>query len=143
MIEKVSDTPLDLKYTICFCRVNGKVLMVYRYREPNKDLWNGLGGKLEPGEKAKESVIREMKEEADIDISKAKDLFFAGIVTWNKDDARVGMYAFVADLPDDFLIWNKERETPEGLLAWKDEAWGGDVKNKGNSGCHPVEKKKA
>lgn len=132
MANKPPQKNLFLKYTICFPRVGNKVLMVYRNNEPNKNLWNGLGGKLEPGETAKVSVKREMMEEAEMDLSKAIDIYFAGIVTWNKPeepDLRVGMYAFVADLPENYETWTADKETREGLLAWKDQLWPSDVEN--------------
>lgn len=132
MAKKPLQKNLHLKYTICFPRVGDKVLMVYRYREPNKDLWNGLGGKLEPGETPRQSVFREMLEEAEMDLNKALDVHFSGIVTWNKSDdpdLRVGMYSFVVDLPGDYQIWEREKETPEGLLGWKDQNWPSNISN--------------
>ena len=132
MAKRPPHKNLHLKYTICFPRVGDRVLMVYRYREPNKDLWNGLGGKLEPDETPKQSVFREMREEAEMNLHKALDVHFAGIVTWNKSDdpnLRVGMYSFIVDLPENYAIWNKEKETPEGLLGWKNQDWPANLEN--------------
>lgn len=41
---------LPYKYTLCFCLCSDQVLMLYRKKAPNKNFWNGLGGKIEVGE---------------------------------------------------------------------------------------------
>jgi hypothetical protein len=40
----------DLRYTLCFLTRGDQVLMLHRRRPPNQGLWNGVGGRLEPGE---------------------------------------------------------------------------------------------
>ena len=72
-----------MKYTICFCISGSDVLMIRRKRAPNLNCWNGLGGKIEPGESALVNVVREMREEAAIDLIASTRLAFRGIVTWN------------------------------------------------------------
>ena len=114
---------MALPYTICFCRYDDRVLMLYRNRPPNQQRWNGLGGKLKMHETPLSCIQREIMEEAEIDLHLAQQLRFAGIVTWaagigNQTDSSVGMYAFIADLPLDWPIWEGERTTPEGLLCW-------------------------
>ena len=120
----------ELKYTICFCHCDGKILMLYRVKKPNQYVWNGLGGKIETGETPYVSIQREMLEEAHIDIAKAQDVFYTGIVTWNKNDdksIRGGMYAFIVEIPK---LWIQEKETAEGLLAWKELSWIYDLSHK-------------
>ncbi|MHB8596943.1 MAG: NUDIX hydrolase [Ktedonobacteraceae bacterium] len=123
-----------LRYTICFCCCGDKVLMLYRSNAPNRQRWNGLGGKLEAGEAPLACVHREILEEADIDLRMAERLHYAGIVTWNVGSDLLittgGMYAFIADLPHDWPIWEGERETEEGWLCWKTIGW---VCDPGNS----------
>jgi 8-oxo-dGTP diphosphatase len=102
--------------------------MVRRVKKPWKDHWNGLGGHIEPGETPKESVVRETLEETGIDLNQAKKVMYKGIVTWNNEapdqeteatDAPIpGMYAFIAELPETQPLWEDERPTREGGLAW-------------------------
>lgn len=110
-----------LRYVICFCRRGEHVLMLHRDRPPNRHRWNGVGGKLEPGERPLACVRREVLEETGIDLRAARTRF-AGIVTWDvgADETlpSTGMYAFVAALPAGWPVWEGERATPEGRLAW-------------------------
>ncbi len=53
--------------TLCYIRRNGRTLMMFRDRipgDPHLGKWNGLGGKMEPGETPEECVIREVMEES-------------------------------------------------------------------------------
>ena len=45
---------------------NGNILLAKRAKEPEKDKWALVGGKVELGEKAIDAVVREVKEELDI-----------------------------------------------------------------------------
>lgn len=120
-----------IPYTICFVRGEDSVLMLLRNRPPNAGLWNGLGGKISPGETPLDCVRREVLEEADIDLP-TDGLRFAGIVRWaagvDPTGPSTGMYAFVAELSEGSARTG-ERETPEGLLAWKPLAWACDPAN--------------
>lgn len=60
----------------------GRVLLLHRAKPPNADLYSPIGGKLEQhlGESPTGCAIREIKEEADIDVT-AEDLRLAGIVS--------------------------------------------------------------
>jgi|SRR5579872_726588 len=122
-----------LRYTICFCCCGDRVLMLYRRYTPNRQRWNGLGGKLETGELPLACVRREMWEEAEIDLQMAQCLHYVGIVTWNVGSDLLsptgGMYAFIAEVPPDWPIWEGERETEEGLLCWKPIEWVCDPNN--------------
>lgn len=112
---------ISIPYTICFCIQGNSVLLIHRNFPPNKDLWNGIGGKIEPGEDKTKAVQREVMEEAGILLG--EDIFeYVGIVTWSEVEDVVysnkGMYAFIARLPEHTIDW-KELDTREGLLAWK------------------------
>ena len=46
----------------------GKILMLYRKKEPAKNLWAIPGGKVEMYERLEDTVKREMKEELNVDV---------------------------------------------------------------------------
>ena len=68
--------------TLAYVIRDQHVLMVHRNRrEDDQHLgkWNGLGGKLEPGEDIATGVRRELLEEARIEVT---DMSFRGTVSW-------------------------------------------------------------
>jgi len=116
--------------TLCYLRRNGKTLMVHRIKKENdmhRGKWNGLGGKLEPGETPEECAIREIREESGLT---ATDLHWKGLLTFPAFDDVEDWYAFV------YLVTGFSGElidSPEGKLAWIDNAalpalnlWEGD-----------------
>jgi len=107
--------------------------MLYRSRPPNRFHWNGLGGKLQKDETPQACVMREVLEEANIDLHVAHSLRFAGIVTWDFGAGATspgsGMYAFIADFQQASVTWEGDRVMPEGLLCWKPLQWVCDPHN--------------
>ncbi len=93
------------------------VLMIHRNARPDDvalGKYNGLGGKLEPGEDAAEGMIREIREEAGIEVTA---MTLRATLSWpgfGRDNE--SWFAFV------FLItgWTGEPLTanPEGTLEW-------------------------
>lgn len=81
--------------TLCYVRHNGKTLMIHRVKK-EKDIhrgkWNGLGGKLEPGETPEECARREIFEESGLIVEK---LELKGLLTFPKFSAGEDWYAFV------------------------------------------------
>ncbi|MGH2530866.1 MAG: NUDIX hydrolase [Thermomicrobiales bacterium] len=124
---------LDIRFTICFCVRGDLVLLLHRRKPPHQSCWNGIGGKIEPGESPRGSVRREVVEEAVIDLDHAADLRFTGVVSWRFTDRPTvpptGMYAFVATFDDHWPIWTGHRPTPDGDLAWHPIAWACDPAN--------------
>ena len=74
--------------------------------------WNGLGGKLDPGETPEECAFREIMEESGL---KAKNLILKGIITFPgfSDDEDWYTFLFVIDDFEGQLI-----DSPEGVLKW-------------------------
>lgn len=122
-----------IPYTVCFCTRKDLVLMLCRRRPPNAGLWNGLGGKILPGETPLGCVRREVLEEAGMDLGSSRGLRFAGVVRWSAGvdptSCSTGMHAFVAELPDNWPVREDEREVAEGMLSRKPVRWVCDPDN--------------
>lgn len=102
--------------------------MLNRDHAPTKGLWNGVGGKFENGETPMDCVVRETAEETGIVLTNA---VYKGIVSWDIDASYSGgMYAFVAELPED-IIYPTPIKIDEGILDWKEIDW---VLAEGNRG---------
>ena len=78
--------------------------------------WEGLtfpGGKVEEGESFEDSVIREAKEETNLDIKNPK---LVGIITWITDDSKdVGLIYETSEFAGELIEENRE-----GTLSWMD-----------------------
>jgi 8-oxo-dGTP diphosphatase len=117
--------------TLCYLKLNGKTLMIHRIKKENdmhQGKWNGLGGKLYPGESPEECAIREVQEESGLII---RDPLLKGFLTFpgfvNDEDWYA--FVFVADKIEGQLV-----ESDEGVLKWIDdeqlldlELWEGDL----------------
>ncbi len=53
----------DIRRTLLFLRRDGDVLLAMKKRGFGANRWNGVGGKLEPGETVEQALIRECQEE--------------------------------------------------------------------------------
>ncbi|MGH2558292.1 MAG: NUDIX domain-containing protein [Thermomicrobiales bacterium] len=130
---KSMELDLDIRFTICFCVCGDLVLLLHRRKPPHQSRWNGIGGKIEPGESPRAGVRREVAEEAGIDLARAAGVRFAGVVSWRFTDRPTipptGMYAFVATFDEDWPVWTGRRPTPEGDVAWQTISWACDPAN--------------
>jgi len=52
--------------TLLFLRRNGQILLAMKKRRFGAGMWNGAGGKVEPGETFEQAAIRECQEELDV-----------------------------------------------------------------------------
>lgn len=110
--------PVDgpLGFTLCFLTRGDQVLMLHRRKAPNRGLWNGVGGHLEPGESPLAGCLREVWEETGLRITAAR---FGGLVTWEGFEAPPGgLYLFTAEAPPGEVTGNGE-----GDLAWRRRGW--------------------
>jgi 8-oxo-dGTP diphosphatase len=116
--------------TLCYLRQGGKTLMVHRIKKPNdmhQGKWNGLGGKLEPGETPEECAIREIYEESGLVVHK---LIYKGLLTFPGFANEEDWYAFVfvgTEFSGELI------DSPEGNLDWVEDGrlldlmlWEGD-----------------
>lgn len=105
-----------LRYTLIFLLKDHAVLMLHRRNPPNQGLWNGVGGRIEPGEGPLECAMREVREETGLQVV---SLHYAGVVSWDGFETPPGgLYLFTAPAPDGEVVSNGE-----GVLAWKDLDW--------------------
>lgn len=101
--------------TLCYVKHQNQTLMIHRVKKANdihEGKWNGLGGKLEQGESPEQCVIREVFEEAGLQIAHPRFhglLVFAG---FKQDDWYVWVYT--ADQFSGELL----AVTNEGNLMW-------------------------
>ncbi len=100
--------------TLCFVRHGDEVLLLKG--APHKRIWanryNGLGGHVERGEDLLHSVVREVHEEAGLDVH---DVRLAAVVHADGGDPQIGILFFV------FMAWAEGKdviESPEGSLEW-------------------------
>ena len=117
--------------TLCYLRRDEQTLMIHRVKKVNDmhaNKWNGLGGKLIPGETPEECAIREVYEESGL---KVWDPKLKGLLTFPQFANGEDWYAFV------FVCEHFEGElidSPEGNLRWVDDSellslnlWEGDL----------------
>jgi 8-oxo-dGTP diphosphatase len=117
-----------LKFTLCFIKQGDRILLLNREKPSWMGCWNALGGKLEPDESPRASAIREIKEEAGINLD---DVQFRGIVTWIVEGAWAGgMYVYFAELPASLDV-PVPMKSDEGILDWKTVDWILHPKNQG------------
>jgi 8-oxo-dGTP diphosphatase len=100
--------------TLCYVKHNEHTLMIHRVKKANdihEGKWNGLGGKLEPGESPEQCVIREVREEAGLEI---------------RHPRYHGLLLFADFKGDDWYVWvfsaeefsGELAESSEGRLEW-------------------------
>lgn len=104
--------------TLCYVRRDGKTLMIHRIKKAgdmHAGKWNGLGGKLEPGETPEECAMREIREESGLEVT---GLHLKGFLTFPQFSQGEDWYAFVfvATGSSGQLI-----DSPEGVLQWVDD----------------------
>lgn len=131
---------MQILYTIAFCIFGNQVLMLYRYKEPYKDHWNGVGGKIEFGETPDQSIKRELMEEAGLDINDSVRIFNAGVVSWSGwKDKKIdysGMQLYIIEFPETAINFSSKKIS-EGILELKSIDWVLDQSNNKIAGNVP------
>lgn len=116
--------------TLCYIRKNNQTLMMHRIKKENdmhEGKWNGLGGKIDPGESPEDCVIREVEEESGLRI---KNPQLKGFLTFPRFSKGVDWYVFVYEAHE---FSGEINESEEGKLQWIDDEdliklnlWAGD-----------------
>ena len=118
----------DMQTTLCYIEREGRTLMLHRVKKKNDmnhDKWLGVGGKFEPGESPEECMLREVREETGLTLTRWA---YRGIVTFVSGGYCEYMHLFTA------TDWTGEPHVcDEGDLAWIKKAelltlpmWEGD-----------------
>ena len=116
--------------TLCYVKRDDQTLMIHRVKKQNdihEGKWNGLGGKVNPGETPEECVIREVEEESGLKIINP---ILKGFLTFPKFNKNVDWYVFVYETYD---FDGELIDSIEGNLKWIDNSeltglnlWEGD-----------------
>lgn len=100
--------------TLCYLERGDAYLLLHRVKkehDENRDKWIGVGGKFEDGESPEDCMLREVREETGLRVTRYR---FRGIVTFVSDIYPCEyMHLFTAD------AWEgTEQVCDEGDLAW-------------------------
>ena len=117
------------KTTLCYIERDGCYLMLHRVKkqnDANRDKWIGVGGGFEPGEDAQACLLRDVREETGLTLTRFRK---RGVIAFYSDEWEdEEMHLFTADQ------WTGElAECSEGDLEWVERArlmelphWEGD-----------------
>lgn len=101
--------------TLCYLRCDKQTLMLHRNKRKDDfhyGKWNGLGGKLKPGESPEDCVCREVFEESGLTI---ENMSLKGVITFPLFDGSNDWLVFIYTA-DSFR--GEIKESLEGELAW-------------------------
>ena len=115
--------------TLCYLERGDSYLRLHRTKkehDENRDKWIGVGGKFEDGETPEDCLLREVREETGLTLTRWR---YRGIVTFLSDIYPAEqMHLFTADRFTGTLL-----DCDEGELAWVDKSrvpdlplWEGD-----------------
>lgn len=100
--------------SLCYIEREGSYLLLHRTKkvnDENHDKWIGVGGKFEEGESPEECMLREVKEETGLSLTRWR---YRGIVTFVSDEwGGEYMHLFTAD-----GFTGQLKDCDEGELEW-------------------------
>lgn len=113
--------------TLCYIEKDGKYLMLHRTKkknDPSQDMWMGVGGHFEQGESPDECVLREVKEETGLTLTRYK---MRGIVSFSEGDWYEYMFLYSAsefegeltECSEGDLLWVDKEKAVNELISWE------------------------
>ncbi len=105
-----------LNTTLCYIEQDGKYLMLHRVKKKNDinhDKWIGIGGKFEELESPEDCLLREVKEETGLTLTRWR---YRGIVTFVADQDPQFMHLYTAN-----GFTGQIKTCDEGNLEWIDK----------------------
>ncbi|MBR0464466.1 MAG: 8-oxo-dGTP diphosphatase [Clostridia bacterium] len=103
--------------TLCYIEKDGAYLMLHRVKktdDPNAGKWLGVGGHFEHGESPEECLVREVREETGLTLTRFRH---RGVITFCfEDNPTEYMHLFTADGFEGELT-----DCDEGVLKWVDK----------------------
>ena len=105
-----------LNTTLCYIEQDGKYLMLHRVKKKNDinhDKWIGIGGKFEELESPEDCLLREVKEETGLTLTRWR---YRGIVTFVAEKDPQFMHLYTAD-----GFTGRIKTCDEGNLEWIDK----------------------
>ncbi|MDR3598571.1 (deoxy)nucleoside triphosphate pyrophosphohydrolase [Clostridium sp.] len=95
-----------------------RILIAKRKEDKNQgELWEFPGGKVEPGEKPQESLVRELKEEMEIEVAVKEHIADS---LYDYDNIKIRLIAFKAEILSGDIILNDHSEYRWILLSETD-----------------------
>ena len=105
-----------LNTTLCYICRGSEYLMLHRVKKENdinRDKWIGVGGKFEPDESPDECLLREVREETGLRLTRYR---YCGIITFVSDRWQTEyMHLFTSDDYEGEI-----KQCDEGVLEWID-----------------------
>ena len=96
---------------LCVLRNEDRFLLLKRYKEPNKDMYTPVGGKLDPYEPPAEAAIRETWEETGIHLDEVR---YCGVLV----ESSPTEYNWVSFVYQAEIVMIPPPECTEGILEW-------------------------
>lgn len=102
-----------IETVVCYLIKNNEVLMLLRNKKKNdinENKWIGVGGHIEENETSHDAVIREVKEETNLDI---KNFSLRGIIYFDNSEIKEKMYVYTCNEFKGTIC-----QCNEGTLSW-------------------------